>query len=521
MPDTDAAGSPPGSEGSKLPPPQSPPVGPAPVTSDSAAPLSEGTGPGVLNYTSPAGRTSKAEPLAAPPKGALRTIFFIAMMDIVGFGIIIPLLPFYIPGYNQNTLRQTLAVTLLFSVYSVCQFIGAPVLGLMSDRFGRRPVLALSQAGSALGYLMLGVATQPAFGWSPATMLALVYASRMLDGFTGGNVSTAQAFISDVTTPQTRARGMGMLGAAFGIGFVVGPMLGGILGSVQLHGHDFVALPAYVAMVMSAGASVASYLFLPETRSRSRGAPAESEVWLHPAKFLPILRKPVLAQLLAISFFSMAAFVMMESTAALFFNEVFGWSKLRIGLYFCYLGVVIILVQGGLIGRLTRRFGEWPLSITGPALVALGMAGYTGAGVARGSLGHAWTTGADFVTTLGVVLTLVMLFGGGAVNAMGRSLQQPTISALMSKYSDRNEQGAVFGLFHGLMSLARVAGPVVAAPAFLHLQHTGQFLTAGAITLLMAIWTASLRRRHGAAPPGFEVVPATAGEPHGVTMEPT
>lgn len=506
MSDTDAAGSPPGSEGSKLPPPQAP--------------------PGVLDYAGP-----RDEPPPPAPKGALRTIFFIAMMDIVGFGIIIPLLPFYIPGYNDKTLRQTLAVTLLFSIYSICQFIGAPVLGLMSDRFGRRPVLALSQAGSSLGYLLLGVATQPAFGFTarPGTMLALVYLSRMIDGFTGGNVSTAQAFISDVTTPQTRARGMGMLGAAFGIGFVVGPMLGGILGSVKLHGRDFVSLPAYVSMVMSAGAAVASYLFLPETRSRSQRAPAESEVWLHPGKFAPILRKPVLAQLLVISFFSMAAFVMMESTAALFFNEVFGWSKLRIGLYFCYLGVVIILVQGGLIGRLTRRFGEWPLSITGPGLVALGMAGYTVSGVARDTFGPSWSTGAGFLTTLGVVLTLVMLFGGGAVNAMGRSLQQPTVSALMSKYSDRKEQGAVFGLFHGLMSIARVVGPAVAAPAFLVLHHTGQFLTAGVITLVMAVWTASLRRRHGAdphwdepgKPEGTETIPATSGEAHGVTMEPT
>ena len=121
----------------------------------------------------------------------------------------------------------------------------------MSDRFGRRPVLALSQLGSAIGYLLLGIATLPWFGWSPRTMLTLVYLSRMLDGFTGGNVSTAQAYISDITTPKTRAKGMGMLGAAFGIGFVVGPIMGGILGSIKLHGSDFVALPAYAAMLMS------------------------------------------------------------------------------------------------------------------------------------------------------------------------------------------------------------------------------------------------------------------------------
>jgi DHA1 family tetracycline resistance protein-like MFS transporter len=447
-------------------------------------------------------------------------------MDIVGFGIIIPLLPFYIPGYNVANLKQTLEVTLLFSIYSICQFIGAPVLGLMSDRFGRRPVLALSQVGSSIGYLLLGIATQPWFHWTPGTMLTLVYVSRMLDGFTGGNISTAQAYISDITTPKTRAKGMGMLGAAFGIGFVLGPMIGGMLGSVRLHGSDFVALPAYAAMAMSAGAALATWKYLPETRSKK--APVDAEVWLHPGRFAPILRKPVLVQLLVISFFSMACFVMMESTATLFFNDVFGWNKFQISLYFCYLGVVIILVQGGMIGRLTKRFGEWPLAIAGPALVAVGMIGYTVAGISRasGAIHYmpAHFTFANIMTALGSVLTLLSLLGGGAVNATGRSLQQPTISALMSQHSNRDEQGAVFGLFHGLMSLARVAGPLIAAPAFLFMHHTGQFLTAGIVTLLMAVWTAGLRRRHGTPPhaaeqEGFEVIP-TAGEPHGVTMEP-
>src|SRR5207244_7806860 len=143
------------------------------------------------------------------------------------------------PGYNENSLTQTFKVTLLFSVYSICQFIGAPILGLISDRHGRRPVLALSQAGSAVGYLLLALATQ--FTWhSASTTLMLVYLSRIIDGFTGGNISTAQAYISDVTSPQSRAKAMGVLGAAFGIGFVLGPMVGGVLG------HFNVSWPAYV-----------------------------------------------------------------------------------------------------------------------------------------------------------------------------------------------------------------------------------------------------------------------------------
>src|ERR671914_2403212 len=171
-----------------------------------------------------------------PPKGAMGVIFLIVLIDLLGFGIIIPLLPRYVPDYQTNPLK----VTLLFSVYSICQFLGAPILGLMSDRFGRRPVLAVSQVGSAAGYVMLAVATR-----FPAHTLLLVYLSRIIDGFSGGNISTAQAYVGDVTTPQTRAKAMGMLGAAFGIGFSIGPALGGVLG------HYNVSLPAYVAAALS------------------------------------------------------------------------------------------------------------------------------------------------------------------------------------------------------------------------------------------------------------------------------
>src|SRR5215212_8299771 len=183
-----------------------------------------------------------------PPKGALGAIFLIVFVDLLGFGIIIPLLPRYVPQFTEHPVK----VTLLFSVFSVFQFVGAPVLGALSDRYGRRPVLIVSQAGSAFGYLLLAFATQGHF--DPKTALALVYLSRIIDGFTGGNISTAQAYVSDVTTPQNRAKGMGMLGAAFGIGFTAGPFLGGVIG----------VKAAYVAAALSATAALLTYLRLPE-----------------------------------------------------------------------------------------------------------------------------------------------------------------------------------------------------------------------------------------------------------------
>jgi MFS family permease len=408
---------------------------------------------------------SEAEPLSyesakpEPPRGALGIIFLIVFMDLLGFGIIIPLLPFYVPGYRDNALK----VTLLFSIYSICQFFGAPILGLISDRHGRKPVLTLSQVGGAVGYLLLALATQ--VHWQTAgTMLTIVYVSRVISGFTGGNISTAQAYVSDVTTPENRAKGMGVLGAAFGIGFTFGPAIGGILGSVNK------SLPAYFAAGFGLLAAVLTQVLLPESRP---SAPAEAEAWLHPSRFTPIIRRPVLVQLLGISFFTMAAFVMMESTLALFLNDRFGFSERAVGGFFAFAGLVISVVQGGLIGRLTKRFGDWPLAILGPLMVAVGMAGFTA------SAWYAW---------------IPLLFVASAFNATGRSLQQPTVSSLISKFSNPRDHGVVFGLYHGLLSLARVAGPLVAGFAYHLLRGTGQFVVAAGIVIVTSAWTLALRQ---------------------------
>jgi len=420
-----------------------------------------------------------SQPELEPPKGALRIIFFIVLMDLLGFGIIIPLLAFYVPDFKDHPGQ----VTLLFSIYSICQFIGAPILGLMSDRFGRRPVLALSQAGSACGYLLLAIA---AFDWhSPTTRLILVYASRIIDGFTGGNISTAQAYVSDVTTRANRAKGMGMLGAAFGIGFSIGPAVGGLMGH-----YMGLSSPGYFAAVLAAIAAVLSWTRLPESRKHDH---TDIENWLHPSRFAPVLRKPVLVQLLAIGFCVMAAFVMMESTIALFLNKTFGWNEKGVGFYFLFAGFVIIVIQGGLIGRLTKKLGDWPLCIAGPFGVTLGMTGLVAV--------------AYLAPHVGFPLLMVILLISGAANATGRSLQQPTLSSLLSKFSDSNEQGLVFGLYHGLSSLARVIGPLIAGFAYLTLRNAGQFALAGVITAAIGVWTFVLRQ-----PPPHEPIPEATAE---------
>jgi DHA1 family tetracycline resistance protein-like MFS transporter len=398
---------------------------------------------------------------AGPSRGALGIIFLIVLIDLMGFGIIIPLLPFYIHDPDQNPMK----VTLLFSVFSICQFIGAPVLGAISDRHGRKPVLGLSQMGSSAGYILLGLATQPQLHISMAMSLVMIYVSRTIDGFTGGNVSTAQAYISDVTTPQNRSRAMALIGAAFGLGFSIGPFLGGVLGKYS------VSLPAYVAAGFSLAAAVLTFVRLPESRTHR---PLDVEAWLHPSQFAPVLKKPALVNLLSIGFITMAAFVMMESTVGIFLKAHFGYEQHQVGWFFGYIGLIILFVQGGLLRRIAKAKYDWPLAVTGPALVAVGMGVY------------AITA---FHRSLGILLV------AGALNATGRSLQQPTLSSLLAQNSTPEEFGVTFGLNVGLGSLARVIGPIIAGLAFPYIRNAGPFVVSGVIALAGAIWMVSIKGR--------------------------
>jgi DHA1 family tetracycline resistance protein-like MFS transporter len=414
-----------------------------------------------------------SEDTPQPPKGALRVIFMIVLADLLGFSVIIPLLPFWAKKYQASDLQ----VGLLFSIYSVCQLVATPILGMISDRVGRRPVLLASQVGSVAGFLLLGAATMGNWA-SPALGLTLVYLSRVIDGLSGGNISTAQAYISDVTTVENRSKGMGLIGAAFGIGFTIGPALGGVLG------HFEPSLPAFAAALFCGIAAWQTWKFLPESRVHKHND--EAEAWLHPSRFLPILRNGPLLQMQLIFFISMMAFVMMEATFALFVNAVFGFEELVVGLLFALAGVTIAVVQGGLVGKLSKRFGEWPLVIAGPLLV---------------------TTAMLLLAVVGYHAVLALVIFALIMNATGRSLQTPTLSSLISQTSDPRQQGTVFGLFHMLGSLARVIGPIVATAVYTK-HHVAPYLVAGSITLIATVWTVMLRLSLGR--PRVQPIPAAA-----------
>jgi DHA1 family tetracycline resistance protein-like MFS transporter len=416
--------------------------------------------PGILDYQ-PADKTNNK---------ALWTILFIVFMDLLGFGIILPQLPFYGLRYHVSPV----AVGLLFSIYSICQFLAAPVLGVLSDKYGRKPVLVFSQFGSAVGYVLLATVTQVNFA-NVSAALALIYLARIIDGISGGNISTAQAYISDVTTPQTRAKGMGLLGAAFGIGFAVGPVLGGLIGNDTNHA----SWPAFAAGGFSFLAMTLSALWLPESNSHR---PVNEEVWLHPSRFKPIFSQPVLLQLLMASFLAMTAFTMMEGTIAEYLHAkfTFGPAHTPFGMrqtsyYFAYIGVFIMYVQGRLMGQMVKKYGEWSVSVAGALFVTAAMALYA-------------------CTDLKPILPLLLF--AGAINAIGRSLQQPPIATIISKVSKRSEQGTVFGVYHGLGSLARSLGPLVANFVYSRIHITAQFFLAGTLTATVAVWMFGLSQKH-------------------------
>ena len=358
-------------------------------------------------------------------RSPLVVIFTTVFIDLVGFGIVIPVLPFYAEGTRFNATPRT--VGFLFASYSIMQLIFSPILGRLSDKHGRRPVLLISIIGTGIGFLILGF----------ATTLWMLFVGRILDGITGGNISTAQAYIADITTKEDRAKGMGLLGAAFGLGFIFGPAIGGILSQWG------VAVPFLFAAGLCFANATLLYFTLPETVTADHPARTSAAGGRGLSQLIQSLRQPRLGFVLIIYFMFIVAFSIMTTTFSLYTMFRFGYDAKHNGYLFAYVGILAVIIQGGLIGRLVKRFGELPLVIVGALFFAASLFAVPFVGPNAGGL-------------------LALLIGGG-VFSVGNSLATPSLTSLASKSAGRGEQGGVLGVTQSIASLARAVGPALAA----------------------------------------------------------
>jgi DHA1 family tetracycline resistance protein-like MFS transporter len=350
----------------------------------------------------------------AKSRSPLIIIFITVFIDLVGFGIVIPVLPLYAQNYGAS---ETV-IGLLLAIYSVMQFIFAPILGKLSDRVGRRPVLLVSLIGTAIGFLTMGL----------ANTLWLLFLARIIDGITGGNISTAQAYIADVTPPDKRSSAMGLIGAAFGLGFIFGPALGGLLSHISL------AAPFYFAAGLAAANAIALYFLLPESLSEEHRAGAgrasitqifsESGSWQLGAVF-------------ATYFFATIAFAMLTATYTLFTVRRFGLDATHNGYIFASQGIIGVMIQGVLLGRLLKLVGEKVLAVTGTFLLSASM------------------------LALPLVHTIPALLIASAGIAFGNSFVTPVLNGLASKNVNASWQGRVLGVLQSVASLARIIGPAL------------------------------------------------------------
>lgn len=361
-----------------------------------------------------------------PPgrRASLGVVFLTVFLDLVGFGIVLPLLPRFAAIHHASETQ----IGLLMATYSLMQFFFAPVWGRLSDRIGRRPVLLLSIAGSVISYLLFAFATG----------LPVLFLSRAVAGVMAANLSTAQAYVADVTAPEDRARGMGMVGAAFGLGFVFGPALAGVLGHWATGaGQD----PQLVIGLAAAGFSFFDLLLagarLRESLTRERRAQAAAVPGSRVERMAAALRHPAIGFPVLVFFLSTVAWSQLEPTLARLGQQKFDFDAGRTGYMFAYLGLIVALVQGGFAGRMARKSGEARMILIGTVLLAVGLALLP----AMASPG-------------GLYAALAMLGVGQAVNS-------PGLQSLISRSAAAEEQGSTLGVTQGFSSLARAIGPAI------------------------------------------------------------
>lgn len=385
-------------------------------------------------------------------KAQLTIIFLTVFIYLVGFGIIIPIIPILSRDFGATALQTGL----LLAVYSAMQFFFSPFWGKLSDRFGRRPILIFCLFGEGLSYFL--------FAW--ARSLEVLFIARIFAGFFGASISTASAYISDITPPNERSKGMALIGAAFGLGFVVGPALGGAL---AVWGHHISDAPHYdtsFAALWVSAICFANFFFALKFLKESLKEKGHGEKRKRFSSMAHYFGLPTVGPLMAVFMLASLAMSSMEATLILFMGERFQWDVKQVSFGFAYIGLIIVFTQGFLVRRLLPKWGERKVLRLGLVLLALGLAGIAVAG-------NVWT--------MAVTMTLLSL---------GNGLTNPSTLGSISLLVDSREQGAAMGVTQSMSSLGRILGPVLGGALYAYLAITAPFWASGllaGIALLIVV----------------------------------
>lgn len=374
-------------------------------------------------------------------RSPLFPIFLIVMVDVFGFTLVLPLLPFY----AEHLGASPLVVGFITASFAICQFIAGPILGRISDRVGRKPVLIVSQIGTLIGFIIL------AFSHT----LWLLFISRIIDGLTAGNLSIAQAYISDVTKPENRTKAFGLIGIAFGMGFLLGPFISGLLSQ---YGYQW---PAWAAATLSLGSIFCTTFLLPKVKPHvDLTAPRVGRL----KQIAGYFSRPLARQRLLESFLFALSFSTMIGGTALYLERQFGYKALETGYVFAFSGLVGAIIQGGILGRLVKKTGEEKLSFIGFLTMAVGY----------GLLGWAF----------GLPMLLILV----AVAGFGSAVTRPALTTLLTHSVGREEQGNALGVSQSLQSIAQIVGPVIAGWLIEHHLLKTYGVVAGSFALLGALF---------------------------------
>jgi MFS family permease len=428
---------------------------------------------------SEAGGTDEADEAAPIPgmtrRRAIGTLFLVVFIDLLGFGILIPVIPLYAKFFGANEFVGSL----LIATYSLFQFLGAPVLGRLSDERGRRPILLLSISGSVIAWTLFGIAGELGPVLGATNGLVVLFLARALAGAMGGNIATANAYIADITPPEDRAAGLGILGAAFGLGFVFGPAISGLVSSpfaLAFFGSvlpdaipitEF-TMPSFTAAALSAANLGLAFVVLPEPRRRADTGTASATGRVR--RLYEAITSPDIGSLVLAFFLASFAFSAFESQFIFLTNDRLGYGTAANAILLTYIGVLIAIVQGGLIGPLTDRFGEYRLALTGAAIQAVSLA------LVPFSLSWSFVPAVGPVESGGVALALV-----STPLAFGNALTNVSLNALVSLNASDEEQGGAFGLTQSAGSLARTIGPALAGLLYVAVAFWSPFVVAGVL----------------------------------------